>query len=68
MRFSLIVPTLNRVKELERLFQSLASQDYPNFEVILVDQNLDNLILPTSYKMLQKSRKIYQKLSQIIYH
>ena len=42
MRFSLIVPTLNRVKELERLFQSLASQDYPNFEVILVDQNLDD--------------------------
>jgi glycosyltransferase involved in cell wall biosynthesis len=42
MRFSLIVPTLNRVKEVERLFQSIAVQDHQDFEVILVDQNLDD--------------------------
>jgi len=51
MRFSLIVPTVNRVNELERLFQSLATQHYDEFEVILVDQNLDDRLeeLVTSY-------------------
>ncbi|MEH2310938.1 MAG: glycosyltransferase [Nostoc sp.] len=51
MRFSLIVPTINRVNELERLFQSLATQDHNDFEVIVVDQNLDNRLekLVTSY-------------------
>ncbi|MFM7449094.1 MAG: glycosyltransferase family 2 protein [Leptolyngbyaceae cyanobacterium] len=42
MQFSLIFPTVNRVTELERLFQSLAIQQYRHFEVILVDQNLDD--------------------------
>ncbi len=42
MKFSLIVPTIYRVDETERLFQSLAAQDYRDFEVILVDQNLDS--------------------------
>lgn len=42
MKFSLIVPTLNRVFEIERLFQSLVAQDYKDFEVIMVDQNPDD--------------------------
>ncbi|MEH2328381.1 glycosyltransferase family 2 protein [Nostoc sp.] len=42
MRFSLIVSTVNRVNELGRLFQSLATQNHDDFEVILVDQNLDD--------------------------
>ena len=41
MKFSLIVPTIYRVQETERLFQSLIAQDYENFEVIVVDQNPD---------------------------
>lgn len=51
MRFSLVVPTINRVNELERLFQSLATQHHNDFEVILVDQNLDDQLeeLVTSY-------------------
>lgn len=51
MRFSLIVPTINRVNELERLFQSLTTQHHNDFEVIVVDQNLDNRLekLVTSY-------------------
>jgi len=39
LRFSLIVPTIGRMKEIERLFQSLAAQTYQNFEVIVVDQS-----------------------------
>lgn len=45
MKFSLIVPTIHRVHETERLFQSLIAQDYQDFEVILVDQNLDDRLV-----------------------
>lgn len=45
MKFSLIVPTLNRVQELERLFQSIAEQDYKAIEVIVVDQNPDDRLV-----------------------
>lgn len=39
---SLIVATLGRSDELERLFESLSAQEFRDFEVILVDQNEDN--------------------------
>jgi glycosyltransferase involved in cell wall biosynthesis len=42
MKFSLIVATLGRVEEINRLFASLAAQAHQDFEVILVDQNPDN--------------------------
>jgi glycosyltransferase involved in cell wall biosynthesis len=42
MRFSLIVPTIGRVNELQQLLQSLTLQQGANFEVIVVDQNADD--------------------------
>ncbi|MEG4960649.1 MULTISPECIES: glycosyltransferase family 2 protein [unclassified Microcoleus] len=45
MKFSLIVPTINRVHETKRLFQSLVAQDYDNLEVIIVDQNPDDRLV-----------------------
>lgn len=39
---SLIVATLGRTQEVERLFSSLAAQTIQNFEVIVVDQNNDD--------------------------
>ena len=49
MKFSLIVPTINRAAETERLFQSLAVQRYQDLEVIVVDQNPDeNLVYSAS--------------------
>ena len=42
--FSLIVPTLNRRDEVERLLMSLDAQTCRDFEVILVDQNADDLL------------------------
>ncbi len=41
MKFSLIVATLNRKDELEKLFLSLCRQTFRSFEVIIVDQNSD---------------------------
>jgi glycosyltransferase involved in cell wall biosynthesis len=43
---SLIVATLDRVAELDRLLGSLEAQSYPDFEVIVVDQNADNRLVP----------------------
>lgn len=40
-RLSLVVSTLNRTVELLRLFDSLANQTLTDFEVIVVDQNVD---------------------------
>jgi len=44
---SLIVATISRVTELERLLQSLDAQTCKDFEVIVVDQNPDDRLVPT---------------------
>ncbi len=44
--FSLILATVGRTEELDRLFNSLAAQTFLNFEVIVVDQNPDGRLLP----------------------
>ena len=47
MRFSLILCTINRDQVLREYFESLTrQQDPPSFEVILVDQNKDDRLLP----------------------
>lgn len=46
MRFSLIVATINRTTELRSLFDSLERQTHRDFEVIVVDQNTDDRLLP----------------------
>jgi glycosyltransferase involved in cell wall biosynthesis len=45
MRFSLIVCTLGRRDELAELFDSLVRQNRNDFEVILVDQNVDDRLV-----------------------
>jgi hypothetical protein len=44
--FSLVVPTFGRAEELSRLFASLSAQSPATFEVIVVDQNDDDRVLP----------------------
>jgi glycosyltransferase involved in cell wall biosynthesis len=46
VKYSLIVPSINRTDELVRLFESLERQTLRDFEVILVDQNPDGRLLP----------------------
>ncbi len=43
---SLVVATLGRTWQVERLFQSLAAQSGVTFDVIVVDQNDDDRLLP----------------------
>jgi GT2 family glycosyltransferase len=42
---SLVIATVNRVAELDRLLCSLEDQSYRDFEVIVVDQNSDNRLV-----------------------
>jgi glycosyltransferase involved in cell wall biosynthesis len=51
--FSLIVATCSRVTEPERLLASLAVQTYRRFEVIVVDQNPDDRLVPVLAKYPQ---------------
>lgn len=46
MRFSLIMPTINRVNEPKRFLDSLTKQTYQDFELIVVDQNPDERLVP----------------------
>ncbi len=43
---SLVVPTINRVAEVERLLASLDAQTFRDFEVIVIDQNPDDRLVP----------------------
>ncbi len=44
--FSLIMATKNRVDQVGRFMQALMEQDYQDFELIIVDQNPDDRLIP----------------------
>ena len=46
MHFSLILATVDRIREVERFLKSLDSQTHRAFELIVVDQNKDERLLP----------------------
>lgn len=56
MRFSLILATINRTKEIQPLLDSLNNQTYRDFELIVIDQNKDASL--TNY--LRNSRINFQ--------
>jgi ADP-heptose:LPS heptosyltransferase/glycosyltransferase involved in cell wall biosynthesis len=45
-RVSLVISTVNRVGELTRLMDSLLGQEFKDFEILVVDQNCDDRIVP----------------------
>jgi glycosyltransferase involved in cell wall biosynthesis len=50
IKISLVVATLGRTDQLNRLFDTLAGQDRSGFEVIIVDQNSDDRLEPLAKK------------------
>lgn len=44
--FSLVMATFGRVVEVERFLQTLGQQSYQSFELIVIDQNLDDRLIP----------------------
>jgi glycosyltransferase involved in cell wall biosynthesis len=46
VRYSFIMPTVGRTSEPERFLASLKAQSYKDFELIVVDQNLDDRLVP----------------------
>ena len=46
MRFSLVLATIGRIREVERFLKSLEAQAYREFELIVVDQNEDERLSP----------------------
>jgi glycosyltransferase involved in cell wall biosynthesis len=61
---SLIVATVDRTTELARLFESLAVQSFLCFEVIVVDQNADDRLLP----YIEQARGLGLSLTHIKHH
>lgn len=61
---SLILATVGRTDELGRLFDSLAAQTFSNFEIIVVDQNEDDRLLP----YLERARYLGMAIRHLKHH
>lgn len=49
-KISIIIPTIKRKEELDKLLFSIQEQHYPNLEVIIVDQNKQEIVKPIIQK------------------
>lgn len=58
---SIIVPVYNTEKYIERCLDSVMKQDYPNFEVILVNDGSTD----ESGIIIQKYKEMYENISYI---
>jgi len=54
--YGMLVPARNESENIERNIESLAKQDYPNFELIILDDNSEDDTL------LNRSGTVFQKI------
>lgn len=59
MKFSLVLATVGRTQEITRLLHSLEAQCYRDFELIVVDQNSDNRLVPILSRFADRSPIIH---------
>lgn len=65
IKFSLVMATLGRDTDVEIFCESLSSQSYRNFELIIVDQNADNRLEKIAKKYSEKFPLIHVRSAQI---
>ena len=63
-RFSLIVPTLGRITELAELFASIVNQQRSDVEIIVVDQNDDDRVVPLLQAMPSEIAVLHLRLKE----
>lgn len=63
MMISLIVATLNRTNELDTLLSSLSEQSYRDFEVIIIDQNDEPVLLQIVQKWQNAMNIIHKRIN-----
>jgi len=63
MKFSLIMATYGRSKEIENFLISIKNQTYKNFELILIDQNEDDKAYRVIKEFLNDFKIIYFKVN-----
>ncbi len=61
IKISLILATVDRIKEVETFLESLSKQTYKNFEVIVADQNKDNRLIPLIERYQEEMTIIHLK-------
>lgn len=59
MRFSLVLATVGRTRELARFLLGLRNQDYRSFELIIADQNSDDRLAPVLSKCPSETQIIH---------
>lgn len=65
---SIIIPTKNRPHLLKNAMSSVAAQDFPAFEVCIVDNNTDNQISDEVKTTVAEFKSRYPKISWIYIH
>jgi glycosyltransferase involved in cell wall biosynthesis len=63
-RFSLVVPTLGRTTEVAEVFASIADQNRSDIEVIVVDQNDDDRLIPMVEKLARNLPVLHVRLEE----
>jgi glycosyltransferase involved in cell wall biosynthesis len=63
-RFSLVVPTLGRTTEVAEVFASIADQNRSDIEVIVVDQNDDDRLIPMVEKLARNLPVLHVRLKE----